>query len=265
MTLSFGQVIPVTGPNIGFVGTVSRFGERVITARQFVPYTTSNNLNFGDPAVLIPNNSGGEFTSVADSIANSIANVATLATNWCGFALREVSQSVSYPITSTPGTSQVGYYASGQMAEVCERGNGTVLLSVSSSPVAGNQVYTRVVLNSAVTAGFIGDYETNPVASDLFSVEATTQTQGSPNVTVSSGTNTQNGQVVSGVGIPSGAYIVSGGGTTALVLSANATQTSAANILTFSNLVALPKTVLRTGFVDANSLVEITIKERNAA
>ena len=43
--ISFGQVIPVTGPVLGFAGTVSRIGERVITARQFVPTTSSNNLN----------------------------------------------------------------------------------------------------------------------------------------------------------------------------------------------------------------------------
>ena len=29
--ISFGQVIPVTGPVLGFAGTVSRVGERVIT------------------------------------------------------------------------------------------------------------------------------------------------------------------------------------------------------------------------------------------
>jgi hypothetical protein len=265
MTVSFGQVIPVTGPNIGFVGTVSRFGDRVITARQFQPYTTTNNLNFGDPAILIQNSSGGYWTTVADAVANAASNITNVVNNWAGFGVREVQQMITYPVSQAPGVQQVGYYVSGQMAEVCERGNGTVLLSVSSSPVAGNQVYTRVVLNGAVAAGIIGDWETNPVSTDLFTQEATTQTQGSANITLGSGTNTQNNQVVSGVGIAVGTYVVSGGGTTSIVLSQVATQTSTANILTFSNLVALPRTVLRTGFVDANGIVEITIKERAAA
>jgi hypothetical protein len=267
MTLtSFGQTIPVTGPNIGFQGTVSRFGERVIVARQFEPYTSTNNLNFGDPAVIIPNATGGVFDSVADFIAHAAASIGLLPSYWAGMAIREVKTQLTYPSNVTPGASpMVGLYSAGQMAEVLERGSATVLLTVGS-PVQGSQLYVRTVLNTGnVPAGFIGDWETSPAATDLFSVEATTQTQGSPNVTVASGTNTQNGQYVSGVGIPQGTYIVSGGGTTALVLSQNATLTSAANILTFSNLFAVPGCVARTGYVDANSMLEITFERRYAA
>ena len=185
MTLSFGQVIPVTGPNIGFVGTVSRFGERVIAARQFTPYTTANNLNFGDPAIIIPNSSGGLYDSVADAVAHSVANIALIASYFAGFAVREVQQQITYPVNQAPGTMQVGYYAAGQIAEVCERGSGTVALAVSNSPQAGDQVYTRVVLNPAVTAGFIGDWETEPAASDLF-------TSVLPSATINSTTLTLN-------------------------------------------------------------------------
>jgi hypothetical protein len=242
-------------------------GERVIDARQLVQQSPTGtfNLNFGDPAVLIENNSGGFWASVADFINAAVSNTALLALQFAGMAVREVQTQLVYPAGQAPGILQVGYYAPGTMAEVLERGSGTVLLTVGS-PVAGSQVYTRVVQNlSNVPGTFIGDWETNPAATDLFSVEATTQTQGSPDVTIASGANTQNGQVVSGVGIPAGAYVVSGGGTTSIVLSANATQTSSANILTFSNLVALPNVVARTGDVDANNMFEITIKVRNAA
>ena len=262
---SFGQVIPVTGPNLGFQGSVSRFGERVIAAREFVPTNSALNLNFGDPAVLIENNSGGYYDSVADFVAAAAANIALVASQFAGMAVREVQTQLVYPAGQTPGVLQVGYYAANTMSEVLERGSATILLTVGA-PVAGSQLYTRVVQNLTNVPGtFIGDWETNPAATDLFSVEATTQTQGSPNVTIASGTNTQNGQVVSGVGIPAGTYVVSGGGTTSIVLSANATLTSSANILTFSNLVALPSVVARTGFVDANNLLEITIKVRQAA
>lgn len=48
---------------------------------------------------------------------------------------------------------------------------------------------------------------------------------GSPNLTVASGTNITNGMWVHMLGIPAGTYVVSGGGTINLVLSANATQT----------------------------------------
>ena len=67
-----------------------------------------------------------------------------------------------------------------------------------------------------------------------------------------------------------GTYVVSGTGTagsySAIVLSqAITTALTSTSPLTFSNLVALPNVVTRTGYVDANNMVEITIKNRNAA
>lgn len=262
-SISFGQVIPVLGPVLGFVGTVSRQGERVIASREVNPSATLN-LNFGDPAVIIANATGGYYDSVADFIAAAASNVGLLAKQWAGAAVREVKTEITYPVNSAPGTQVVGYYAPKQMADVLERGSMTVALAVGT-PNTQDQVYTRVVVNSAVAAGVIGDYETNPAATDLFTVEATTQTQGSTSLTIASGTNTKNGQLVFGAGILPGTYVVSGGGTTAIVLSQAATLTSAGNIVTFSNLFPLPNVVARTGYVDANGNLEITIKVRDAA
>jgi hypothetical protein len=262
--ISFGQTISVLGPNIGFPGTWSRFGDRIIVAREFVPFNPLLNLNFGDPAVAIPNQQGGFWTSVADFVAASASNIGLLTTQWAGVAVREVKTQLVYPAGQTPGILQVGFYANKQMAEVGERGNGTILLSVGS-PNQGAQIYNRVVLNSAVPAGFIGDWETNPAATDLFSTTATAAAIGTA-LTVASGTNTKNGQLVSGEGIAAGTFVASGGGTTAIVLNQNTTAIIAAGTpVTFSNLFAIPKVVARTGFVDANSMLEITIRERNAA
>lgn len=267
--ISFGQVIPVTGPVLGFAGTVSRIGERVITARQFVPTTSSNNLNFGDPAVLIPNNSGGYWDSVADFVAAGVANIGLIASQFAGFAVREVQTQLTYPAGQAPGILQVGYYANGNMAEVLERGSGTLPLSVGA-PNAGDQVYTRVVLNSAVAAGLIGDWETNPAASDLVTSVLPSGTIDTTTLTLNATLALYIGMVVSGPGIAAGSYIVSGTGTpgayTVLVLSKALTQTvTAGSPIVFSNLVALPNVVARTGFVDANSMFEATIKTRNAA
>jgi hypothetical protein len=263
---SFGQVINVTGPNNGFQGTVSRFGERVIMARQFIPYTATNNLNFGDPAVILPGvgNGGGAVTSVADLVGHSAAGIALVASAFAGMAVREVKTQLTYPAGQQPGIQQVGYYANEQMSEVLERGNGTILLSVGA-PLAEAQVYTRVVLNGAVPAGVIGDWETNPAATDLFSTTATAAAIGTA-VTLASAANTQNGQVVTGFGIAPGSYIVSGGGTTAIVLNQNTTAIIPGGTpITLSNLVALPNVVARTGHLDSNNILEITIKVRNAA
>lgn len=265
---NFGQTISVLGPNNGFPGTVSRFGERVIAARPFVPNTATNNLNFGDPAVLVPNSTANvedSYDSVADFVAAAAANIGLVAQYFAGFAVREVQTQLTYEAGLQPGLQQVGFYGAGRMAEVCERGSGTILLAVGT-PVSQTQLYTRVVLNSAVPAGYVGDWETTPAASDLFTVAATL-TEGSTAVTLASGTNVQNGMVVSGPGIQAGTYIVSGGGTTSIVLSKAPTQSAASTsaLLTLSNLVALPYTVARTGNLDANNVLEITIKQRAAA
>jgi hypothetical protein len=264
MPLSFGQVIPVTGPVLGFPGTISRVGERVVASREYVPTTSSNNLNFGDPAVLIENSTGGYWDSVADFVAASAANIALVAAQFAGGAVREVQTQLTYPAGQQPGILQVGYYAANTMADVLERGSMTVLLAVGT-PVAGGQIYTRVVANGAVPNSYVGDWEAGPLAvSDLFSTTGT-GSEGSPDVTLASGTNTVNGQVVSGPGIPPGTYLVSGGGTTSAVLSQNLTQATSGALVTFSNLVALPSVVARTGVVDTNSVCEVTIKNRNAA
>jgi hypothetical protein len=64
--------------------------------------------------------------------------------------------------------------------------------------------------------------------------------------------------VVSGTGT-AGAY------TTIVLSNGLTTAITATSVLTFSNLIALPNTVARTGAIDANNVMEITIKERNAA
>jgi hypothetical protein len=262
--LSFGQVIGVTGPNNGFQGTVSRQGDRVIAARPFTPFTTTNNLNFGDPAVVIPTATGGVFDSVADFVAHAQANIGLVAQYFAGMAVREVKTMLTYPAGQTPGIQLVGYYANLQMSEVLERGNGTILLTVGA-PQAQAQVYTRVVLNGAVPAGFIGDWETNPAATDLFSTTATAAAIGTA-LTIASAANTVNGQVVSGLGIAPGTFVASGGGTTAIVLNQNTTAIIPAGTpVTFSNLVALPDVVARTGNLDSANILEVTIKNRHSA
>ena len=271
--ISFGQVIPVTGPNLGFPGTISRQGERVAASRQFVP-TTNTNLNFGDPAVVVENAQGGYYDSVADFIAAATANVGLVASQFAGVAVREVQTQLAYPVgfNVAPGAQQVGYYAASQMATVLERGSTTVNVAVANSPVSGSQVYTRAVNNTAVSAGTVGDWEIGaPAASDLFMLNGiTAAAAAATSLTGITFTGVYVGQVVSGPGIAPGTYVVSGTGTvgsyTTIVLSNGLTTAiTATSVLTFSNLIALPNTVARTGFLDANSVMEITLKIRNAA
>jgi hypothetical protein len=265
MGTSFGQTIPVTGPNIGFPGSVSRFGERVITARQFNPFTATNNLNFGDPTVLIPGaaGTGGTYDSVADFVAHAVSNIGLLATYWSGVAVREVQSQITYPAGQTPGILQVGYYANQQMAEVLQRGSVTVQLAVGA-PSAEDQIYTRVVLNSAVSAGVVGDYETNPAATDLFTDVTPTGTVNTTSLTITN-SNIKVGQLVSGPGIAAGTYVTAYTAGTATLSKALQQAVLAGMPVTFSNLFALTGVVARTGHLDSNNMLEITLERRYSA
>ena len=264
MSLSFGQVIPVTGPNLGFPGNISRFGDRVVKARPFAPLTSTNNLNFGDPAVLIPTTTGGAWTSVADFIA-TVANIGKLAKQFAGLAVRNVKTSLTYPAGVTPGTNQVGYYSNGQEAELLLRGSGTILLTVGA-PSAGDQVYARVV--SSATSAVLGAWETNPAALDQFTLATTgASAVGQAVITMSTLTNVQVGQVVSGhAGIPANAYVVSIQAGTSVTINANLTAAiPSGDLVQFSNLAPLNGAEVTSGVVDANSMVEITLTVRNVA
>ena len=267
MSVSFGQVIPVTGPNLGFPGNISRFGDRVVKARALAPLTSTNNLNFGDPAVLIPTATGGTWTSVADYIG-TVANIAKIVAQFAGMAVRNVKTSLTYQAGVTPGTNQVGYYSNGQQAEVLERGSGTVLLTVGA-PSAGDQVYTRILASSI--SSVLGDWETNPSTTvDYITSVAPNGTINSTAITLNTTLALYPNMLVFGPGIPAGAYIVSltgGSGTaTAVVISSALTQTLVAGSpVIFSNLAPLPGVSVTTGVVDANSMVEITLKTRNIA
>jgi hypothetical protein len=264
--ISFGQTIPVTGPNIGFPGTISRLVDRIVAARVFMPFTSTNNLNFGDPAVLIENSSGGYWDSVADFVAHAASNIALVALQFAGMTVREVQTQLAYPVGQAPGILQVGYYASGNMAEVAERiGGGTILLTVGA-PVAGSQVYTRIVQNlSNVPGTFIGDWETGPLAAtDSFIAATGTLAIGGTSLDITN-VNILPNQVVSGPGILPGTYVVSYTAGDAVLSQAVTQAILSGTPVTFSNLVALPNVVARTGYVDANNMLEITIKVRNAA
>ncbi len=267
MIVSFGQVIPVTGPNLGFPGNISRFGDRVVKARPFAPLTSTNNLNFGDPAVLIPTTTGGTWTSIADFIG-TVTNLAKVQAAFAGVAVRNVKTSLTYPAGVTPGTNQVGYFSNGQEAEVLERGSATVLLT-AGAPSAGDQVYSRILASSISSA--LGDYETNPSATvDYITSVAPSGTINSTTITLNTTLALYPGMLVFGPGVPAGAYVVSltgtNGAATAVVISSALNQTlTAGSPIVFSNLVPLNGVTVTTGVVDANNTVEITLKLRNIA
>ena len=338
MSYSFGQVIPVTGQNICFSGGISRMGsERTIVARQVLP-TTTNNLSFGAPAVIVPDIVGGVVQPLADfigagsssvayscstvnthptiilaslpigiaigqtvtgtgvpgsttvtaiSVGNSNVTTITLSNNatatgtatltfsnastnigliwqqYCGIAIREVETMLSYPYSTVPGASPlVGYYAPGFMAEIMERGSLVVPIAYGQ-PVAEAPVYLRVLANSGIVGTAVGDLEAanDPVTTTLTG----TLVAGTTSITLSAGTSVAVGQIVTGGSLPLGTAVASISSSTLVVTQAPTAAGAAGTPLTFSNTLALPDTIFRTGNLDANGMAEITIKNRRAA
>jgi hypothetical protein len=81
---SFGQVIPVIGTNMGFLGEVSRTGggDPFIVSKM-ANAANAANISFGDAVVMIPDATGGTCKQFADFVANGggLAVVTATATS----------------------------------------------------------------------------------------------------------------------------------------------------------------------------------------
>lgn len=151
----FGQVIPVTGLNLGFPGKISRLGDRVIASRPVLS-TTANPIAFGSGCVIIPTAGGGD---TVQSIADFIAGGGTFtAAKFAGVAISEVLTNPSFTSMLTPYAPTTGSYVQGQMAELLERGSIAVTINVGT-PVSQAPVYVRVALNASIPAGVVGGFE----------------------------------------------------------------------------------------------------------
>lgn len=151
---SFGTVIPVIALNQGFLGNVSRIGERVIAARQVLS-TTANPINFGDGVVLVGDSTGGTWQNIKDFI---VGGGTFTAPKFAGVAVRNVKTSLAFTTLSTIQTPIVGQYLPGQIADVLERGSVTVKIG-NGTPVAGGPVYVRILFNGAIPASLQGGFD----------------------------------------------------------------------------------------------------------
>jgi hypothetical protein len=155
----FGQVIPVTGPYLGFPGKVTRLGKRGITARQVLA-TTPNNIPFGMPVVIIPTAGGGDtVVSVVDYVGTGSGQQSGTftAAKLAGVAIAEVTSNINYASYLSLAPS-VGFYAPGLICEFLEEGSIAVQIN-NGTPASQGIVYVRIALNGAIPAGVIGDFE----------------------------------------------------------------------------------------------------------
>lgn len=217
---SFGTFIPVIGLNNGYPGQVSRTGGgNPFIVSKLANASNVNNINFGDPVMILPDSAGGTLRQAADfftnggglAITTNIASTSTTATpttlaglypgmfvmgtgipvgtfivsisqsagtitlskaatatnsaaaltyaTFGGIAVREVKTQLGYPVP--PGTSQIGYYAPGQMGEALVAGSVMVKINVGT-PVQSGSVYLRAIVNGSIPAGLLGDLEAAP-------------------------------------------------------------------------------------------------------
>ena len=138
--------------------------------------------------------------------------------------------------TTAPAASLTCFIiALGQSINVGTPGAGTVtgasiaLATITGSNIASNTLTESNIASSsyATTAQSAGTNTTGSI------------TSGTTALTVASGTGTNNGDQVVGEGITPGTTVSSGGGTTSIVLSANANTTLSSKPVTFYNTTKL--------------------------
>lgn len=157
--MPFGQVIPVTGLNYGFPGTMSRLGDPLVVSKPVLG-TTPDNIAFGAPVVVIPTAGGGDtVVSVYDYVLSSGSGGQSgtfTAAKFAGVAIREVKSELVYP--ANPDTPQSGAYAPNEECEFAVRGTISVVINVGT-PASQGIVYVRVTTNSSFPNGAVGGFE----------------------------------------------------------------------------------------------------------
>jgi hypothetical protein len=204
LTNSFGTAIPPLGPNVGFIGQISRTNPRLVKSRQVLP-TTATNLPFGAPAVLLPDSLGGKWQSVADFLASAIAtNLPNLRNSFAGIAGREVKTQYSYlslaqgapttyatTATGTSGTNSITVasatgIAVNQSVEGAGIPAGTYVTVVSGTTITLSQNLTAALSTTNVSflasiAPTLGVYAAGEMADVLQTGSITVQiTNGNP-------------------------------------------------------------------------------------
>jgi hypothetical protein len=156
------SVIPVTGLVLGPIGSISQTDFPLISPRQVNP-TDTLNLAFGEPFVLNANNT---YSSVAQFIlTNGVAALAALANgnpnDPFGIAKDSVETNAYYPLNGG-ANMPAGFYAPGMVVNGLTRGTISVGINAGTPSGANAPVYLRTVLNGAIPAGLVGQFEAAP-------------------------------------------------------------------------------------------------------
>ena len=263
---TFGQVIPVIGTGLGFLGEVSRTGggDPLIVSRQ-ANVNNANNINFGNAVMLLPDATGGTCKDYADWQANGgglqvggsgFNNASPIVTpgNLAGIALGQFVFNAGIPA----GTYVVGMNAA----------NGAVTLS--KTPTGANNANT--VLQFAEFAGI--------AVREVKSMFGYALTPGAPLQTPTVG-NYMPGQYVGilvrgaiTVKVPVGAPVAGGpaylraivnGGIPAGIVGGIESNNDGNNNVLLDGNPSIAQAFFKNGVMDANNLCELVLLSRVVA
>ena len=160
----FADFIANGGATVGLKATLSNTSTTLtVTAGMdtLAPgmFISGTSIPAGTFIVSITPTSAAAGTAVMSQAATatvSTAEVVQVAV-FSGIAVREVKTQLSYPYT--PGGSEIGYYAAGQMTEALVRGAIAVKI-YNGTPLQNGPVYIRVALNTGTyPLGIVGGLE----------------------------------------------------------------------------------------------------------
>jgi len=174
-----------------------------------IPYSGASITSVNSDTILTSNNAGVVFVDATGGIVN--------------ITLPSASTQIELQFIRTDSTANtVNINRAGS-----DTINGATTVPLTKSPLklisnVSTQWFATALQSTETYAGIVQLAN----GADVTGVATTGSiVLGSPNLTVGSGTSITDGMWVSMQGIPTGTYVVSGGGTVNLVLSANATQT----------------------------------------
>lgn len=158
--MPFAQVIPVTGPNFGVPGNLSRLGDP-LTVSKPVLNSTPDTILFGQAVVVIPETAapGDAVVSAFDYIlatAQGGQGGTFTAAKFGGIAVREVKTNLVFP--ENPDVPASAGYAPGQDCGFAVRGTVSVYVQ-NGTPASQGTVYIRKTYNPAFPNGVVGGFE----------------------------------------------------------------------------------------------------------
>jgi hypothetical protein len=146
---SFGVAIPVTGPPNGFIGSITRMGDRDIVSRIVSSTASAAGLPFGAAAVELSNATGGAWLSAADFLA-TLTNIALFEQQFAGIAVRNVKTQFNYTsLYQSSGTTVINTTATqatvGATTIVVASATGIVIgMFVEGAGIAANTTVTGI-------------------------------------------------------------------------------------------------------------------------